>query len=197
MRLLEKILELAKSDKKKIILPEGTEERTIRATETIIKGKIADIVLIGNDDEIKSKAKSLGVNIDGSIIVDPIKSEKYEEYVNLFFELRKNKGITIEKAREVVKDEMYFGTLMLKNGDGDGLVSGAIHTTADLLRPGMQIIKTSPGTKIVSSFFIMDVPNKNYGHDGIMFFADSAVNPNPTAEELACIAISTADNAKL
>ncbi len=196
MRLLEKILELAKSDKKKIILPEGTEERTIRATETIIKGKIADIVLIGNDDEIKSKAKSLGVNIDGSIIVDPIKSEKYEEYVSLFFELRKNKGITIEKAREVVKDEMYFGTLMLKNGDGDGLVSGAIHTTADLLRPGMQIIKTSPGTKIVSSFFIMDVPNKNYGHDGIMFFADSAVNPNPTAEELACIAISTADNAK-
>lgn len=196
MRLLEKIIESAKNDVKKIILPEGTEERTIKATEKIIKGKIANVILIGNEDLIKSKANSLGVNIEGATIVDPIKSEKYDEYVNLFFELRKNKGMTIEKAKEIVKDEIYFGTLMLKNGDADGLVSGAVHTTADLLRPGMQIIKTSPGTKIVSSFFIMDVPNKNYGHDGILFFGDSAVNPNPTAEELACIAISTADNAK-
>lgn len=197
MKLLDKICELAKADRKKIILPEGTEERTIKATETILKEKIADIVLIGNEETIKNKAQSLGVNIDGATIIDPVRSEKYEEYVNLFYELRKNKGVTIEQAREILKDEMYFGTVMLKKGDADGLVSGAVHTTAELLRPGMQIIKTTPGTKIVSSFFIMDVPNRGYGEDGIMFFADSAVNPNPTAEELACIAISTAENAKV
>ncbi len=197
MKLLEKIWELAKSNKKKIVLPEGSEERTIKATEIILKENIADVILIGDKNAIHEKAASLGVNIDGATIINPIESEKYEEYVNLFYELRKNKGMTLEKAKETVKDEVYFGTMMLKVGDADGLVSGAIHTTADLLRPGMQIIKTSPGTKIVSSFFIMDVPNREYGENGIMFFADSAVNPNPTSEELACIAISTADNAKL
>lgn len=196
MRLLDRIWELSKRSIKKIVLPEGNEERTLRATEIILKEKIAEIVLIGDENEIKNHAKTLDVNIDDAQIVNPINSPKYEEYVNLFFELRKNKGVTLEKAREIVKDEMYFGTMMLKCGDVDGLVSGAVHTTADLLRPGMQIIKTSPGTKVVSSFFIMDVPNRNYGENGIMFFADSAVNPNPTSEELACIAISTADNAK-
>ena len=195
MRLLDKIWEMAKSDVQRIVLPEGNEERTIRATEIILKDKMADIILVGNEEEIRNKAREMCINIDNAKIVDPEKSEKYEEYVNLFFELRKNKGMTLEKAREIIKDQMYFGTMMLKCGDADGLVSGAVHTTADLLRPGMQIIKTSPGTKIVSSFFIMDVPNREYGDNGIMLFADSAVNPNPNAEELACIAISTADNA--
>lgn len=197
MKLLDKIWELAKNNVKKIVLPEGNEERTIKAAEIIIKEKIANVFLVGKENEIIDHAKKLNVNIDGATIVNPENSEKYEEYVNLFFELRKNKGITIDKAKEIIKDEMYFGTMMLKNGDVDGLVSGAVHTTADLLRPGMQIIKTSPNIKIVSSFFIMDVPNRVYGENGIMFFADSAVNPNPTAEELAYIAISTADNARL
>lgn len=197
MKLLDKIWELAKSNVKKIVLPEGNEERTIKATEVIVNEKIADVFLVGKEDEIINHSKKLNVNIDGAKIIDPENSEKYDEYVNLFFELRKNKGMTIDKAKEIIKDEMYFGTMMLKNGDVDGLVSGAVHTTADLLRPGMQIIKTSPNIKIVSSFFIMNVPNKVYGEDGVMFFADSAVNPNPTAEELAHIAISTADNAKL
>lgn len=196
MRLLDKIWELARNNVQRVVLPEGNEERTIKATEIILKEKIADVLLVGNENDIRKHAKDLNVNIDGATIVDPKTSEKYDEYVNLFFELRKNKGMTLEKAKEIIKDEMYFGTMMLKCGDADGLVSGAVHTTADLLRPGMQIIKTSPGTKIVSSFFIMDVPNREYGENGIMFFADSAVNPNPTSEELACIAISTADNAR-
>ena len=196
MRLLDKIWELARNNVQRVVLPEGNEERTIKATEIVLKEKIADVLLVGNENDIRKHAKDLNVNIDGATIVDPKTSEKYDEYVNLFFELRKNKGMTLEKAKEIIKDEMYFGTMMLKCGDADGLVSGAVHTTADLLRPGMQIIKTSPGTKIVSSFFIMDVPNREYGENGIMFFADSAVNPNPTSEELACIAISTADNAR-
>ena len=196
MRLLDRIWELARNNVQRVVLPEGNEERTIKATEIILKEKIADVLLVGNENDIRKHAKDLNVNIDGATIVDPKTSEKYDEYVNLFFELRKNKGVTLEKAKEIIKDEMYFGTMMLKCGDADGLVSGAVHTTADLLRPGMQIIKTSPGTKIVSSFFIMDVPNREYGENGIMFFADSAVNPNPTSEELACIAISTADNAR-
>ncbi len=196
MNLLDKIIEGAKKDLKKIVLPEGTDERTIRATEIILRDKIANIILIGNEKEINDHANKLGVNISGAVIVDPEKSEKFDEYANLFYELRKNKGMTLEKARETIKEEVYFGTMMLKCGDADGLVSGAVHTTADLLRPGMQIIKTSPGTKVVSSFFIMDIPNREYGENGLMFFADSAVNPNPNAEELACIAISTADNAK-
>ena len=196
MRLLDRIWGLSKRSTKKIVLPEGNEERTLRATEIILKEKIAEVILIGDENEIKNHVRALDINIDNAQIINPINSQKYDEYVNLFFELRKNKGVTLEKAREIVKDEMYFSTMMLKCEDVDGLVSGAAHTTADLLRPGMQIIKTSPGTKVVSSFFIMDVPNRTYGENGVMFFADSAVNPNPTAEELACIAISTADNAK-
>ncbi len=196
MKLLDKIRDLSKRSMRKIVLPEGNEERTIRATEIVTKEGIAKVILIGDEKKITNHAKSLGVDIGDVMIIDPLSSPKYDEYVNLFFELRKNKGVTLEKSKEIVKDEMYFGTMMLKCGEVDGLVSGAVHTTADLLRPGMQIIKTSPGTKVVSSFFIMDVPNREYGDDGVMFFADSAVNPNPTAEELACIAISTADNAR-
>lgn len=196
MKLLDKIIELAKSSVKKIVLPEGTDERTLRATELILKDKIADVILIGKESEINNLVNKLGVNISGAQIIEPEKFSKFEEYANLFYELRKNKGMTLEKARETIKEEVYFGTMMLKCGDADGLVSGAVHTTADLLRPGMQIIKTAPGTKIVSSFFMMDVPIREFGENGLIFFADSAVNPNPTAEDLACIAISTAENAK-
>ena len=196
MNLLDRMRNFAKQNIKKIALPEGAEERTLKATDIILREKLADVFLIGNENEIRKNANNLNLNIEGTNIIEPEKYPKFDEYVNLFFELRKSKGITLEQSKEIVKDEMYFGTMMLKCDDVDGLVSGAAHTTAELLRPGMQIIKTSKGTRIVSSFFIMDVPNKSYGENGIMFFADSAVNPNPTAEELACIAISTADNAK-
>lgn len=196
MSLMDKIWERARSNKKTIVLPEGSEERNLSASATIKENDLADIVLIGSEEEIHNKAKELSLNIEGIRIIDPNTSSLSETYANLFYELRKSKGVTIEDARNVVKDPMYFATLMLKNGDADGLVSGAIHTTGDTLKPGLQIIKTAPGISVVSSFFIMIVPNSEYGKDGVLLFADCAVNPNPTAEQLASIAICTAENAK-
>lgn len=151
---------------------------------------------MGNETTIKENAKNLGVNISGIEIIDPLTSAKTAEYANAFYELRKSKGVTEEKALATVKDPVYYGTMMVKVGDADGLVSGAVHSTGDLLRPGLQIIKTAPGIKVVSSFFVMEVPNSPYGDNGTLLFGDCAVNPNPSAEELASIAISTADNAK-
>ena len=197
MTFIEKICKRAQEDIKRIVLPEGEEERTIKASETINKNSIAKVILVGNKSEIQKKAAELGVDISGVEIVDPATSEKTDTYAKEFFELRKHKGMTVEKASETMKDTMYFGTMMVKMGDADGLVSGAIHATGDLLRPGMQIIKTAPGIKVVSSFFIMELPNNEYGEDGLLLFADCAVNPNPNSEELASIAISTAENAKL
>lgn len=196
MDILQEIRKSAKSNKKTIALPEGCEPRTLKAVETIKNEGIANIILIGKEDKIKEKAKSLNVNIDGIKIIDPLNYEKTEEYAETFCELRKKKGMTIEKAREIVKDEVYFGTMMVKTGDVDGMVSGAVHSTGDLLRPGLQVVKTAPGTKIVSSFFINIVPNCKYVDNGLVITADCGVNPNPTAEELASIAISTAKSAK-
>jgi phosphate acetyltransferase len=197
MTFIEKISKRAQQDIKRIVLPEGEEERTIKASETINKNSIAKVILVGNKSAIQKKAAELKVDICGVEIVDPATSEKTDAYAKEFFELRKHKGMTVEKASETLKDTMYFGTMMVKMGDADGLVSGAIHATGDLLRPGMQIIKTAPGIKVVSSFFIMELPNNEYGEDGLLLFADCAVNPNPNSEELASIAISTAENAKL
>jgi phosphate acetyltransferase len=197
MTFIEKICKRAQEDTKKIVLPEGEEERTIKASETINKNSIAKVILVGNKSAIQKKATELEVDISGVEIVDPATSEKTDTYAKEFFELRKHKGMTLEKASETMKDTMYFGTMMVKMGDADGLVSGAIHSTGDLLRPGMQIIKTAPGIKVVSSFFIMELPNNEYGEDGLLLFADCAVNPNPNSEELASIAISTAENAKV
>ncbi|WP_315114924.1 phosphate acetyltransferase [uncultured Clostridium sp.] len=196
MKLMDEIWQKAKSNRKRIVLPEGEEERNIKACEMITKNGLADVVLVGNESNINKMASELGVSVEGAEIIDPATSEKTAEYAKVLYELRKNKGITLEKAEKIIQDPLYFGTMMVKLEDADGMVSGAIHTTGDLLRPGLQIVKTAPGTSVVSSTFIMYVPGSNYGKEGLLLFADCAVNPNPNAEELASIAISTAETAK-
>lgn len=194
MGVIQNIIEKAKQNKKKIALPEGDEPRTLKAAEIVLKEGIADIVLIGNKESIISKAN--GIDISKAEIIDPVKSDKFNSYSEKFYELRKKKGITPEKASEIMKDNIYFGCMMVKEGYVDGMVSGAIHATADLLRPAFQIVKTAPGVKVVSSFFIMEVPNCDYGENGVFVFSDCAVNPLPSEEELASIAIASANSAK-
>ncbi|MBE6051142.1 MAG: phosphate acetyltransferase [Clostridium sp.] len=196
MELMNKIFETAKQDKKRIVLPEGNEERTIIASSHIAKEGYAFPVLIGNEEEILNKAKELDVDLSNIEIIDPNESDRLNVYIESFYELRKNKGMTMEKADKIVRDPLYFGTMMVKLDDADGMVSGAVHTTGDLLRPGLQIIKTAPGVSCVSSFFIMLVPGSKYGEDGMLLFSDCAVNPNPNEDQLATIAIATAETAK-
>ncbi|MGL5067224.1 MAG: phosphate acetyltransferase [Sarcina sp.] len=196
MKLMQKLYEIAKKDRKRIVLPEGEEERTIIAAAKIEEEKLANPILIGNKDIILRHAKKLNVDIKNVEIVDPEHSENMDYYIERFYKLRKNKGVTLEKVRFIVQDPLYFGTMMLESGHADGMVSGAIHTTGDLLRPGLQIIKTKKGISIVSSFFIMVVPHSKYGQEGMLLFSDCAVNPNPNYKELAQIAIATADTAR-
>ena len=172
----------AKADKKTIVLPEGEDSRTIEAAKKIIEAGIANLVILGDPSTI---------DVEGATVIDPVTAEKHEEYAQAFAELRKKKGVTIEQAREQMDDATYFGTMMVKLGDADGLVSGACHSTANTLRPALQILKTAPGTKLVSSFFIMCTPTE-YGEDGTLLFADCGLNIAPDADQLSEIAIASA-----
>ena len=193
MSFIDEIKNRAKQDMKTIVLPEAEDNRILKATEQVLKEEYANIILVGNKQRIEKDAKENNINIEGAEIVDPVNSEKYDEYVDLLYDLRKNKGMTIEQAQELVKNPVYYGMLMVKdeNTKADGLVSGAAHSTSDTLRPALQILKTAPNTKLVSAFFVMVVPNCDYGENGTFIFADSGLNENPDSEQLSEIAISS------
>ena len=176
---------------KTIVLPEGNDIRTIEAGEKVRKEQFADVIVLGNKDEILNMAKEHNINIDGVKIINPVEDARFEKFANEFYELRKAKGMTLEKAEEILKDETYFGMMMVKLGYADGLVSGACHSTANTLRPALQILKTAPGTKLVSAFFVMCVPNCEYGENGTFIFSDSGLNEYPDADSLSEIAISS------
>ena len=191
MSFIDELKNKAKQNIKTIILTESEDKRVLEAAEKVTKEGFAKILLIGNVEEANKLAKENDIDISGIEIIDPETSNKFEEYAEAFYELRKAKGITIEDARKMVKDNMYFGTMMVKQGDADGLVSGACHSTANTLRPALQILKTAPGTKLVSAFFLMVVPNCTYGENGIFVFGDSGLVENPTSDQLSEIAISS------
>ena len=197
MDLLQDIITRAKADKQRIVLPEGTEERTLRAADKLLADGVASIILIGNKTEISQLAASYGLtNIDLATIVDPLNHEKKEAYADLLFQLRQKKGMTPEKAAVLVENPLYLGCLMIKAGDADGEIAGAQNTTGDVLRPALQIVKTAPGISCVSGAFLMFLKDKTYGDNGLLVFADCAVMPNPTAAELAQIAVSTAQTTR-
>ena len=192
MNFIDKIKEKASNDVKTIILPEATDIRVLRAAEIINKEKFAKVILIGNKEDVNNILKENNINLGEIKIIEPEKSEDKENFAKALYELRKAKGMTEEQAKELILNPVYFGMMMVKLGEADGLVSGAAHSTADTLRPALQIIKTAPGTKLVSALAIMDVPNCEYGENGVFFFGDCGLNQNPSSEELAEIAISTA-----
>jgi len=190
MDFIQKIRQRAKESPKTIVLAEGTDERVIKAAEIVTKEKIAKIVLLGNEQNIRSIAGE--IDLSGIDIIDPATAPKAQDYAKLLYELRKNKGMTAEKAEELIKDPIWFGTLMVKNKDVDGMVAGAATATGDVFRPAFQVVKTAPGIGVVSSAFMMIVPNCEFGSNGHLLFADCAINPNPDATQLAEIAIATA-----
>ena len=195
-KFLDTIKERARKDKKTIVLPESMDARIYEAAEKILKEDFANVVIVGTPQEVEEYGK--GYDITGATIIDPYTCEKTEEYINLFVELRKSKGLTYEDAKKMaLEDYMYYACLMVKAGDADGVVSGACHSTANTLRPSLQIIKTKPGTKLVSAFFLMVVPNCEYGANGTFVFADSGLVQNPDPEELAAIAACSAESFEL
>lgn len=197
MNLLEHIVARAKSDKQRIVLPEATEERTLRAADRVLADDIANLILIGNPDEINDLAAKWNLhNIGKATIVDPENNPKSEEYAALLAELRKKKGMTIEQARELVKNPLYLGCMIIKTEGADGQISGALSTTGDTLRPALQIIKCAPGVSCVSGAMLLLTHEHQYGDDGIIVMGDVAVTPVPTAEQLAQIAVCTAQTAR-
>ena len=191
MNFIEEIKSKARNNVKKIVLPEASDLRTIKAAAIALEEKYAEIVLIGDEVSINKLAEENNLDISKATIVNPLTSEKSEEYAEKLYELRKAKGMTLDQAKDLVKDEVYFGMMMVKCDEADGLISGAIHSTSDTLRPALQILKTAPGTKLVSAFFLMVVPDCEYGENGVFVFGDCGLNQNPTAEELVEIAYSS------
>lgn len=198
MALIDQIIARAKSNRQRIVLPESLEERTIKAADRALANELADIILIGNREEILALAAKLGLkNIEKATIIDPATSEKTAEYINLLYELRKNKGMTPEQAEKLVKtNPLYFGCLIIKSGDADGQISGALSTTGDTLRPALQIIKCAPGISCVSGAMLMITQTPQYGEEGVIVMGDVAVTPAPDANQLAQIAVCTAQTAK-
>lgn len=191
MNFIEGIKERAKKDLKRIVLPEASDIRTIKAADIALKEEYAEIILIGDENSINKLASTNNLDISKATIINPLNSEKSRVYAEKLYELRKAKGMTLEQAEELVKNEVYFGMMMVKLEEADGLVSGAIHSTSDTLRPALQILKTAPDTKLVSAFFLMVVPDCEYGEKGVFVFGDCGLNQNPTAEELMEIAHSS------
>ena len=193
MKFIESIKQRAKENKKTIILPEPEDQRVLEAASKVVMQGFANIILLGDESKIKEDAKKFNINLEGIKIVNPQTSAKSKEYKEKLYELRKHKGLTIEQAEDLIKQPIYFGMMMLKDEEceADGLVSGAAHSTSDTLRPALQILKTAPNTKLVSAFFVMCVPDCEYGEDGTFIFGDSGLNQNPTADELSEIAISS------
>ena len=196
MNMMEKIYAKARSNVKTIALPEGDEPRTVRAAAEVARLGLARPVLLGDAERIGAVARDAGVALEGVAIVDPAKNPKSADYAEALYELRKAKGLTREEAARLARDAMYHGVLMVKLGDAHGLVSGATHTTGDMLRPALQIIKAKPGIKTISSCFLMECPNKSLGENGLVIFSDCVVVANPTAEELAEIAVTAAETAR-
>jgi len=197
MSVIDKIRAKAKTNIKHIVLAEGSEPRTVQAARSITDLKIAKVTLLGELGEIQKTARETGTDLTGIAAIDPKQSEKLAAYTELLYELRKAKGMTMDEAKELASgNTLYYGALMVKADDADGMVAGAINSTGNVLRPALQIIKTEPGISVVSSSFIMEVPNKSYGDDGVMIFGDCAVIPDPTVEQLAAIAVSSAQTGR-
>ena len=197
MTLIEKIIARAKANRQRIVLPESLEERTLTAADRAVADQLADIILIGNREEILAKAKELGLShVEGATIIDPATSPKTQDYAALLYELRKKKGMTEQEAWKKVMDPLYFGCLIIKSGDADGQISGALSTTGDTLRPALQIIKCAPGITCVSGAMLLITQTPQYGEDGVLVVGDVAVTPMPDAQQLAQIAVCTAQTAK-
>ena len=197
MELLDRIKQNARKHNMRIVLPEGYEERTIKAADIAIQEELAQIILIGDPAEISSHAAKLGLkNISKAKIVNPKSHDKKDQYIDTMVELRKSKGLTREEASKLIEDPLYLGVLMIKCGDADGEVSGADHATGDVLRPAFHYVKTAPGISVVSGAFIMILPDRTFGENGVIIFADGAVSPNPNDKELAEIAVASAHTAR-
>lgn len=191
MAFLDKVVEQAKKELQTIVLPEANDARVIEAAHKVLEMGISKVILVGNKEEVLKNAGDW--NVEGATFVDPNNFEKMAAYAEKLAELRKSKGMTVEEAETLLKENaLYLGVMLVKMGDADGMVAGAANSTANVLRPALQIIKTAPGIKLVSAAFLMEVPNCEYGHDGIFIFGDCALNPNPTSEEMAHIALTSA-----